>query len=110
MTTKKLQEDSKFNQFDSDGDGVVTDEELSRSERMLQIENNDKMQDQQRLMAWVAMWSTIIAVAALLSPFIDIERMNSASAFLNTFLVAQTGIVVGFMGATAWAKRKENEK
>ena len=110
MTTKKLQEDSKFNKFDSDGDGVVTDAELSRSERMIQIENNDKMQDQQRLMAWVAMWSTIIAVAALLSPFIDIERMNSASAFLNTFLVAQTGIVVGFMGATAWAKRKENEK
>jgi Ca2+-binding EF-hand superfamily protein len=47
--TKKLQEDSKFNQFDTDGDGVVTDEELARSERMLQIENNDKMQDQQRL-------------------------------------------------------------
>jgi len=107
---KKLQEDSKFNQFDTDGDGVVTDEELSRSERMLQIENNDKMQDQQRLMAWVAMWSTIVAVFVLLTPWIAIERMNSAAAFLNTFLVAQTGIVVGFMGATAWAKRKENEK
>jgi hypothetical protein len=24
-------------------------------------------------------------------------------------LVAQTGIVVGFMGATAWAKSKENK-
>jgi Ca2+-binding EF-hand superfamily protein len=33
--TKQLQQDSKFNQFDTDGDGVVTDEELSRSERML---------------------------------------------------------------------------
>ena len=108
--TKQLQQDSKFNQFDTDGDGVVTDEELSRSERMLQIENNDKMQDQQRLMAWVAMWSTIVAVAALLSPFIDIDRMNSAAAFLNTFLVAQTGIVVGFMGATAWAKRQEKSE
>jgi hypothetical protein len=108
--TKQLQQDSKFNQFDTDGDGVVTDEELSRSERMIQIENNDKMQDQQRLMAWVAMWSTIIAVFVLLTPWIAIERMNTASAFLNTFLVAQTGIVVGFMGATAWAKRKENEK
>ena len=108
--TKQLQQDSKFNQFDTDGDGVVTDEELSRSERMIQIENNDKMQDQQRLMAWVAMWSTIIAVFVLLTPWIAIERMNSAAAFLNTFLVAQTGIVVGFMGATAWAKRKENEK
>jgi hypothetical protein len=105
---KKLQEDSKFDQFDTDG-GVVSDEELARSERMIQIENNDKMQDQQRLMAWVAMLSTIIAVFALLSPFIAIERMNAASGFLNTFLVAQTGIVVGFMGATAWAKRKEAE-
>jgi hypothetical protein len=91
--TKQLQQDSKYNQFDTDGDGVVTDEELARSERMIQIENNDKMQDQQRLMAWVAMLSTIVAVAALLSPFIDIDRMNSAAAFLNTFLVAQTGIV-----------------
>jgi hypothetical protein len=74
--TKQLQQDSKFNQFDTDGDGVVTDEELSRSERMLQIENNDKMQDQQRLMAWVAMWSTIVTVlGALLSPFIAIDRV-----------------------------------
>jgi hypothetical protein len=60
MTTKKLQEDSKFNQFDTDGDGIVSDVELSRTERMIQIENNDKMQDQQRLMAWVAMLSTIV--------------------------------------------------
>jgi hypothetical protein len=65
MTTKKLQEDSKFNQFDTDGDGIVSDVELSRTERMIQIENNDKMQDQQRLMAWVAMLSSILTVAAL---------------------------------------------
>jgi hypothetical protein len=84
--TKQLQQDSKFNQFDTDGDGVVTDEELSRSERMLQIENNDKMQDQQRLMAWVAMWSTIVAVGALLSPFIAIDRMNSAAALVSVKL------------------------
>lgn len=108
--TKQLQQDSKFNQFDSDGDGVVTDDELARSERMIQIENNDRMQDQQRLMAWVAMLSTIVAVFALLTPWIAIERMNSASGFLNTFLVAQTGIVVGFMGATAWAKRQEKSE
>ena len=106
---KKLQDDSKFNQFDTDNDGVVTDEELSRSERMIQIENNDKMQDQQRLMAWVAMWSTICVIAALLSPLVALDRVNVASAFLNTFLVAQTGIVVGFMGATAWSKSKENK-
>ena len=104
--TKQLQQDSKYNAFDVDGDGIVSDDELARSERMLQIENNDKMQDQQRLMAWVAMLSSILTVAALLTPLVDVERMNMASAFLNTFLVAQTGIVVGFMGMTAWAKSK----
>ena len=109
MTPKHLEIDSAYNEFDTNGDGIVSDEELAKAERMLQIENNDKMQDQQRLMAWVAMWSTIVAVTALLTPFISIDRMNSAATFLNTFLVAQTGIVVGFMGATAWAKRKENE-
>ena len=108
MTQKQLQPDSKYNTFDVDGDGIVSDEELVRSERMLQIENNDKMQDQQRLMAWVAMLSSILTVAALLTPLIGIERMNTASGFLNTFLVAQTGIVVGFMGMTAWAKKNEH--
>jgi hypothetical protein len=106
MTQKQLQQDSKYNSFDSNGDGIVSDEELALSERMLQIENNDKMQDQQRLMAWVAMLSSILTVAALLTPLVGIDRMNSAAGFLNTFLVAQTGIVVGFMGMTAWAKSK----
>ena len=107
MMTKQLQQDSKYNAFDANGDGIVSDDELALSERMLQIENNDKMQDQQRLMAWVAMLSSILTVAALLTPLVDVDRMNMASAFLNTFLVAQTGIVVGFMGMTAWAKSKD---
>jgi hypothetical protein len=108
MTPKHLEINSIYNEFDTDGDGIVSDAELSKAERMLQIENADKMHDQQRLMAWVAMWSSIITVFVLLTPFIEIYRMNTASAFLNTFLLAQTGIVVGFMGMTAWAKKKDS--
>lgn len=103
---KKLQENSTLNAADLDGDGIVTDEELAIHERMLKIENNDAMEDQQRLMAWVSMLSCIFVVFALLTPFVSIERMTSITGFLNTFLVAQTGIVVGFMGATAWSKRQ----
>jgi hypothetical protein len=33
---KQLEKDSTYNQFDSDGDGIVTDAELARSERMIQ--------------------------------------------------------------------------
>ena len=46
---KTLQSDSIYNQFDEDGDGIVTDEEMAKAERMLQIENDDKKQDAQRL-------------------------------------------------------------
>lgn len=103
--SKKLQDNSIFASADLDGDGVVTDEELAKHERMIQIENNDKMEDQQRLMAWVSMLSCILVVFALLTPYVSTERMGTISGFLNTFLVAQTGIVIGFMGATAWARR-----
>ena len=40
---KQLEKNSEFNKFDTDHDGVVTDAELARSERMITIENMDKM-------------------------------------------------------------------
>ncbi len=106
---KQLEPNSQYNSMDLDGDGVVTDEELRKSERMMQIENNDRMQDQQRLMAWVAMLSTIGAVVVLLTPLIALDRMAAASAFLNTFLVAQTGVVGGFMASSVLSKRQQDK-
>lgn len=106
---KQLQQDSQYNNMDLDGDGVVTDDELRMSEKMMQIENHDRMQDQQRLMAWVAMISTIGAVVVLLTPLIGLDRMAAASAFLNTFLVAQTGVVGGFMASSVLSKRSSDK-
>lgn len=106
---KQLQQDSQYNSMDLDGDGVVTDDELRMSEKIMQIENHDRMQDQQRLMAWLAMLSTIGAVVVLLTPLIALDRMAAASAFLNTFLVAQTGVVGGFMASSVLSKRQSDK-
>jgi len=110
---KTLQADSQFAQFDADGDGIVSDAELMAAERAAELKakierwrNEDALQDRQRTIALVAMLSTIAVIGALLSPYIPIDRMNAAQGFVNTFLVAQTGIVVGFMGASAWSKKK----
>ena len=107
--SKKLQADSKYAVADTDGDGIITDEELDRHERWIRLENEDKMMDTQRTMAWLAMGTTIITVVILLTPIINVARMESASGFLNTFLVAQMGVVLGFMGATALTKTKSKE-
>ena len=46
---KKLSADSKLNPADLNDDGEITNDELDRHERQITIENNDKLQDQQRL-------------------------------------------------------------
>jgi hypothetical protein len=98
MAAKKLQEDSVFNQFDEDGDGIVTDEEMAKAERMLQIENDDKKQDAQRGMAWFALFGMLLyPLAIILSSLLGLE---TASGLLKdiapTYFVSVAAIVAAF--------------
>jgi hypothetical protein len=38
MNAKKLEPKSRYAEYDVDGDGTVTDEEISRHQEMLQLE------------------------------------------------------------------------
>ena len=110
MTQKKLQKGSQYEQFDLDGDGIVSDEELSRSEHMIRLENSDKMQDQQRMLCWVSSISSIILIILVMSPVIPDTRVEMVTALLSTYVVANLGIVATFMGTTAFTRSKENGK
>jgi hypothetical protein len=107
---KTLQEDSIFNQFDEDGDGVVTDEEMAKAERMLQIENDDKKQDAQRGMAWFALFGMLLyPLAIVLSSLLGLE---TASGLLKdiapTYFVSVAAIVAAFYakeGVEGFAKK-----
>ena len=70
MSAKKLDVNSKYNQYDADGDGIVSDEEMANAERMLEIENRDAKEDQLRQMAWVAMMSMVVFTIILFLPFL----------------------------------------
>mgnify|MGYP003133840656 FL=1 len=115
MTQKKLQKGSAWEAADLNNDGVVSDGELAMAEKMEQLQhqreihhNLDKMQDQQRMMAWVAMGSMVLFVAVMMTPLIDPDRVNMFSGFLNTFFVSQAAVVSVFMGATAYSKRNND--
>ena len=108
--SKKLQKGSQYEQFDLDGDGFVSDEELSRSEHMIRLENSDKMQDQQRMLCWVSSISSIILIVLVMSPAIPDARVEMVTALLSTYVVANLGIVATFMGTTAFTRSKENGK
>ena len=108
--TKNLQKVIQYEQFDLDGDGMGSEEELSRSEHMIRLENSDKMQDQQRMLCWVSSISSIILIVLAMSPVIPDARVEMVTALLSTYVVANLGIVATFMGTTAFTRSKENGK
>ena len=110
MAKKTLQEDSKYLKHDLDGDGIVTDEEIAREERIIRLENNDKMQDQQRMICWVSSISSIILIVLAMSPVIPDSRVEMVTALLSTYIVANLGIVSVFMGTPAFTRSRENGK
>jgi len=103
---KKLQKDSKYAVADADGNGVITDEEMDRHAMWVRLENEDKQADTQRMMALISMLVSIVAVALLLLPIISLDRMESVSPVLSTFLIANTGIVAAYITGSALSKTK----
>jgi hypothetical protein len=104
-TPKTLQEDSQFNKFDTDGDGVVSDDELAKAERIVDLENKDQKEDQLRRMAWVAMLSMVVFTVLLFLPFIGIDRLAALDNILSMFYIAQAGVVASFFGSSAYMSR-----
>lgn len=78
MNVKRLQPD--FN-----NDGLIADSELSRSERLTELDIKNEKADAQKHMAWVAMFSMIVFTIALFSPILSDSRV-SALADLLAFL------------------------
>jgi hypothetical protein len=108
MANKVFQENSTYNQFDRDGDGIINDEELTKSELILNIENEDKRQDAQRRMAWFALFGMLLyPFAVVLADYIN---LNNASKILGdmapTYFVSVAAIVMAFYGTQAFISKK----
>jgi len=103
---KTLQKNSKYNQFDVDSDGTVTDAEMAQAEHMIEFENKDKKEDQLRKMAWVAMLSMVFFTLLAFTPFVELARLTALGSLLQMFYVAQAGVVATFFGASAYIAAK----
>ena len=108
MAGKTLQENSIYAQFDADGDGVVTDEEMARAERMIQIENEDKKEDAQRGMAWFALFGMLLYPFAVVAA--GVIGLETAGTILGdmapTYFVSVAAIVAAFYAKEGYTKGK----
>ena len=88
--------------LDLDRDGEVSAEDVAAVEKLAEVERQDRKQQAQRRMAWVAMWSMVVFTVVLFSPVISDSRVTALADLLGLFYIAQAGVVGAFMGMSAW--------
>ena len=103
MPQKKLQKQSIYAEYDEDGDGIVSDEELSHVTEIKKLEHDLRKQRAQRRMATASLVGMGVFTIALF--LVDIDRVKALSDVSNLFYISGAGIVGAYMGASAIMNR-----
>ena len=105
---KKIQKQSIYAEYDQDGDGIITDEELGSIKQIKQTEDASRKNLAQLRMARFSLIAMGVFTVAMF--FIPIERVNALADISNLFYITGGGIVATYMGTTAWTQRSANGK
>ena len=106
MSAKKLVTKSRYTEYDVDGDGTVTDEELAKHTEMLQLELQENKAQTQRQMAWVAVISMCVFALLPLAPFVPSDRLDPLASISDMLFLSQASIVGLYFGATAYMAKR----
>ena len=111
---KKLEPGSQWSHLDRDGDGIITDDEISTEERMIRLadlksdmENEDKKQDAQRYMAWFALAGMLLYPSGVvLALLIGLEQAATILGDMAAvYYVSVAAIVAAYFGTQALSKK-----
>ena len=79
MSNKKLQSKSRYDQYDLDGDGIVTDEELEQAREIKETERDLRKSLAQLRMARFTLIGMGVFTAAMFTPWVSVERIQALS-------------------------------
>lgn len=102
---KKLQNGSIYEEYDHDQDGTVSDIEMEKSRKIIELENEDKKQDAQRRMAWVALGGMIFyPFLTMFSSAIGLDASILAE-MADLYFISVAGILAAFYGKEAYMSK-----
>ncbi len=110
MTTKgkkALEKDSSYEEYDVDGDGVVSDAELATVKAIHEAEVAEEKADAQRKMAWISIISMLVFTAFLFLPIFPDSRIKALADLFGLFYIGMAGVVGAYMGMTAYMSAKK---
>lgn len=88
--------------MDEDKNGKVSQEEIDRANKIMEMELSEQKAQTQKRMAWSALLSMIGVIIILMSPLVSDSRVSALADLLGLFFIAQAGIVGAYMGVQAW--------
>jgi hypothetical protein len=106
VNAKKLEPKSRYAEYDVDGDGTVTDDELAKHQEMLRLELQENKAQSQRQMAWVAVGSMCVFAILPLAPFVPVDRLSTLASISDMLFLSQASIVGLYFGATAYMAKR----
>ena len=103
MGQKQLQKESIYTESDEDGDGIVSDAELSHVKTIKETATAlRKNLAQLRMARYTLIGMGVFTVAMFLVP---IDRVNALSDISNLFYISGAGIVGTYMGTSAYMQK-----
>lgn len=99
---KSLQKDSAYEEYDIDGDGVVSDSELATVKAIHETEAADEKSDAQRKMAWIAIVAMLVFTGLIFLPIFPDSRIKALADLFGLFYIGMAGVVGAYMGMTAY--------
>ena len=102
---KSLERDSDYNQYDMDGDGVVTDEELEHAKDIKKTETELRKNVAQLRMARYTLIFMGCYAVFLASPWCSAEKLEGLGAVTDLIFLSGAGIVGAYMGASMLGKK-----
>ena len=103
---KNLEKNSKFNEYDEDGDGIVSDAELAHLKEIKETESTLRKELAQLRMARYTLIAMGVFTAAMVLPWVPLDRVEALSDVSNLFYISGAGIVGAYMGASAWMSKR----
>lgn len=92
-------------EYDLNKDGDVSQDELTKSTNVLELEVREEKANTQKRISWVSLLSTISVTAVLMSPLVSDTRVEALGPLLSMFYLAQASIIGFYFGATAYMSK-----